>query len=62
MKDIELVGFPDGCVGCDAKRQDKTTQRHSEYCRRRVQDDLRNTEEGRERLDKAEQRFNEALV
>ena len=30
--------------------------------RRRVQDDLRSTEDGRERVDKAEERFNEALV
>ena len=54
-EDIEQVGFSDGCVGCNAMRQGKTAQRHSEYCRRRVQDDLRSTEEGRERLDKAEE-------
>ena len=61
-EDIERVGFSDGCVGCNVMRQGKTAQRHSEYCRRRVQEDLRNTEEGRERLDKAEERFNEAFV
>ena len=51
---IERIGFSDGCVGVHAI--------HSEYCRRRVQEDFRSTEEGRERLDKAEERFTEALV
>ena len=34
----------------------------STYCRRQKQEDLRSTEEGRERLDKAEERSTEALV
>ena len=60
--DIEKVGYSDGCMGCNAMRAGKPSQRHSEYCRRQVQDDLKGTEEGRQRLDKAEERFTEALV
>ena len=45
----------DGCVCCNAMRQAKRAQRHSEYCRRPVQEDLRSTEEGRERVNKAEE-------
>ena len=61
-KDIQRFWFSDGCVGCNAMRQGKTVQRHSEYCRRREQEDLKSTEEGRGKLEKAEERFTEALV
>ena len=43
-------------------RQGKTAQRHNEYCRLRVQEDLKSMEKCRERLDNAEDRFTEALV
>ena len=61
-EDIETIGYSDKCVGCSAARQGKPTQRHSEYCGRRVQENLKGSEEGRQRLDKAEERFTEALV
>ena len=61
-EDIEKVGYSDGCMGCNAMRASKPAQRHSEYCRRRVQEDLKGTEEGRQRLEKAEERFTEARV
>ena len=38
-EDIERVGYPDGCMGCSAMRASKPAQRHSEYCRRRVQEE-----------------------
>ena len=60
--DIERIGYSEGCVGCNAIRQSKPTQRHSKYCRRRVQEDLKGSEEGRQRLEKAEERFSEALA
>ena len=56
-QDIDRVGYSDGCVGCSALRAGKAAQRHSEYCRRRVQEELKGTEEGRQRLEKAEERF-----
>ena len=59
---IEKVGYSDGRMGCIAMRAAKPAQRHSEYGRRRVQDGLRGTEEGRQRLEKKEERFMEALV
>ncbi len=43
-------------------RAGKAAQRHSEYCRRRFQEELKGTDEGRQRLEKAEERFTEALV
>ena len=61
-EDIERIGFSDGCVGGNAMRHGKIAQPHSEYCRRRLQEDLKNTEEGRERLEKAEERFTVVLV
>ena len=39
-EDIERVGYSDGCEGGNAMRASKPAQRHSEYCRRRVQDYL----------------------
>ena len=45
---IDRVRYSDGCVGCNAMCASKPAQRHSEYCRRRVQDDLKGTEEGRQ--------------
>ena len=60
--DIERVGYSDGCVSCNAKRASKPAQRHSEYCRRRVQENQKGSEEGRQRLEKAEECFTEALV
>ena len=55
--DIDRIGCSDGCVACSATRQGKPTQMHSEYCRRRVQEDFKGSEEGRQRREKAEERF-----
>ena len=60
--DIERIGYSDGCVGCNAMHQGKPTQRHSEYWRLRVPEDPKGSENGRQRLEKAEERFTEALV
>ena len=54
-ENIDKVGCSDGCMGCNAMRAAKPAQTNSEYCRRRIQDDLKGTEESRQRLEKAEQ-------
>ena len=61
-EDIERVRYSDGGVGCSAIRAAKPAQRQSEYCRRRVEEDLKVSEEGRQRPEKAEERFTAALV
>ena len=52
--DIEEIGFSDGCQGCNAMRRGVSAQNHSEYCRRRVEEHLRGSKSGVERLEKAE--------
>ena len=59
-QDIDKVGYSDGCIACNAMRAGKAAQRHSECCRRRAQEELKGTEEGRQRLEKPEGRFTEA--
>ena len=48
-KEIEKYGYTDGCPGCDAKKRGEVARRgHSEKCRRRIEEALRNDEEGKE--------------
>ena len=61
-QDIEDIGYSDGCVGCSALRSGTGAQRHSEYRRRRGKEHLRGTQDGTERIEKAENKITEALV
>ena len=56
------IGYAPGCVGCNALSGGRPTQHQSEYCRRHVEEHLRQTLEGRRRLEFAEARIAEAAT
>ena len=53
-----MYGYTDGCVGCEAKKRGEVTRRgHSEKCRKRMDERMRQDEAGRRRIDKTEERL-----
>ena len=60
--DVEVFGTTAGCFGCDAIRSGKRAQAHSEPCRARMQERLKITPEGAERLVRRSEVLNEALA
>ena len=57
-QDIDEFGATTGCPGCNAIKDNKRTQAHSDRCRR----SLRITPHGAERLDRRNEVINEALA
>ena len=49
--DTETFGTTAGCLGCNAIRSGKRAQVHSAPCRARIEERLKTTPEGAERLD-----------
>ena len=61
-KDIDEFGATIGCQGCNAIKDNKRAQAHSDRCRLRIEECLRNTPHGAERLDRRNEIINEALA
>ena len=61
-QDIDEFGATIGCPGCNSIRDNKRRQGHSERCRRRIEECLRKTPHGTERLERREEVINEALA
>ena len=61
-QDINEFGAAIGCPGCDAIRDNKRAQAHSSRCRMRIEERLRTTPHGAERLDRRNEVINEALA
>ena len=61
-QDIDEFGATIGCPGCNAIRDNKRRQAHSDRCRKRIEESLRKTPHGAERLDRREELINEALA
>ena len=61
-QDIEKFGATVGCQGCNAIRDNKRAQAHSDRCRERIEGRLRITPQGAERLDRRNEVINEALA
>ena len=61
-QDINEFGATIGCTGCNAVRDNKRAQAHSNRCRMRVEERLRTTPHGAERLDRRAEVMNEALA
>ena len=61
-QDIDEFGATIGCPGCNAIRDNKRRQAHSDRCRRRIEENLRKTPHGAERLNRREEVINEALA
>ena len=57
-KEIENSGATPGCVGCEAKARGESTRRgHSDKCRRRIEEAMRNDEQDKKKIDKADERL-----
>ena len=61
-QDIDEFGATIGCPGCHAIKDNKRAQAHSDRCRKRIEECLRNTPHGAERLDPRDKVINEALA
>ena len=61
-QDIDEFGATIGCPGCNAIKDNKRAQVHSDRCRKRIEECLRNTPHGAERLDRRDEVINEALA
>ena len=61
-KDINEFGATIGCPGCNAIKDNKRAQAHSDRCRTRIEECLRTTPHGAERLDRRNEVINEALA
>ena len=61
-QDIDEFGATIGCPGCNAIKDNKRAQAHSDRCRKRTEECLRNTPHGAERLDRRDEVINEALA
>ena len=57
--DINECGGTIGCPGCNAIRDNKRAQAHSDRCRVRIEERLRTTPHGAERLDRRAKVINE---
>ena len=51
-----------GGPGCNAIKDNKRAQAHSDRCRKRIEECFRNTPHGAERLDRRDEVINEALA
>ena len=61
-RDIEKYGETPGCLGCRCVALNKPLQSHTAACRERIEGLLRETDEGQQRLGKADDRVTEAIV
>ena len=61
-QDIDEFGATIGCPGCNAIKENKRPQAHSDRCRMRIEECLRITPHGAERLDRRNEVINEALI
>ena len=60
--DIDEFGATIGCQGCNAIKNNKRAQAHSDRCRMRIEACLRVTPHGAERLERRNEVINEALA
>ena len=61
-QDIEKFGATVGCQGCNAIKDNKRAQAHSDRCRERIERCLRITPQGAERLDRRNEVISDALA
>ena len=58
-EDVVEHGATAGCPGCRAARLGQTAQGHTEECRRRITEEMAKTDQGKRRLEQAEERAGE---
>ena len=58
-KEVDKYGPTPGCEGCQAKLRGEITRRgHSEKCRKRIEEAMRNDEQDKKKLEKTDERIN----
>ena len=60
--DIIRFGETDGCPGCRTTMLGKPPQSHTAACRERIETQLKGTDDGQARLQRADERVTEAIV
>ena len=60
--DFEKAGYTQGCEGCVRLQDGRDRRPHKKECVERMNNELEQTAEGRERLRKAEERMNEGIA
>ena len=63
-RDIEKYGQTEGCPGCRAAMNPASSFRakHTQECRNRIEGELKKTEEGRRRVERTDERMNNAVA
>ena len=61
-EDIEKYGPTPGCLGCRTLKAGLTRQTHNENCRKRIEDKIMRTAEGRARIERSDTRINEQIA
>ena len=61
-KDVEEFGATSGCPGCVAAAENRRGVRQTTTCRKRMEERMKGTEDGKRRLQEVEARTNEALA
>ena len=61
--DLEKYGYTDNCPGCTAKKRGEIAKKgHSESCRKRIEELMRQDEEGKKKLKKEDERITTQLA
>lgn len=60
--DIDKYGPTPGCIGCRAMKAGLPQQGHDEKCRKRMEELIGGTEEGKERLKRSNERINQKIA
>ncbi len=63
-KDVEKIGATEGCPGCRAIMTpgSKFRAKHTPECRRRMEEELSKTEEGKRRVERVNEKLTQAIV
>ena len=63
QKEIDKYGMTPGCEGCEAKSRGEVTRRgHSERCRNRIEEAMKNDDSDKKKLDKAAERMTHKIA
>ena len=60
--DVETYGKTPGCPGCESMGRGGKAKNHTETCRNRLEEEMKKTEQGQERIKEAEKRMDESLA
>ena len=61
-EDIDKHGIAPGCLGCRTIKAGLPRQNHNENCRKRIEEEIMKTQEGRARVDRSNARITEQIA